>query len=46
MARRVNERAWRGERQCVRAVCGEGDVCAVGTGETVDERRRGKGRWV
>ena len=25
---------------------GADDVCAVGTGETVDERRRGKGRWV
>ena len=28
--RRVNERAWRGERRCVRAVCGKGDVCGVG----------------
>ena len=27
--RRVNERAWRGERRCVRAVCGKGDVCAA-----------------
>ena len=27
--RRVNERAWRGERRCVRAVCGKGDVRAA-----------------
>ncbi len=25
----MNERAWRGERRCVRAVCGKGDVCAA-----------------